>query len=105
VPLENLTEEELHQRAMAERQERSGKEAMNVRSMNTDKPWVDYVVTSQQSGRSYRVALRGLETGQSFCTCPDFRTNHLGTCKHILHVQKKVQKRFSAKKLKPYRRR
>ncbi len=104
VPLENLTEEELLHRAIAERQDRAAKEAMKLRSMNTDKPWVDYVVTSQQSGRSYRVALRGLVAGESYCTCPDFKTNHLGTCKHILHVQTKVQKRFAKKDLKPYRR-
>ena len=24
--------------------------------------------------------------GESYCSCPDFRTNTLGTCKHILHV-------------------
>ena len=105
VPLENLTEEELFQRAMAERQERANTESMRVRSMTPEKPWVDYVVTSRQSGRSYRVALRGMEPGQSYCTCPDFRTNHLGTCKHILHVQAKVAKRFRQKDLKPYRRR
>ena len=99
-----LTDDELLQRAMAERQERAVKEPMSVRSMSPDQPWVDYVVTSKQSGRSYRVALRGLEAGESFCTCPDFRTNHLGTCKHILQVQTKVQKRFPKKKLKPYRR-
>jgi hypothetical protein len=104
VPLENLTEDELLQRAMAERVERAKTEKMLVRSMEATKPWVDYVLTSKQSGRSYRVALRGLELGDSFCTCPDFRANRLGTCKHILHVQTKVQKRFPKKKLKPYRR-
>lgn len=105
VPLENLTEEELFQRAMAERLDRAAKEAMTVRSTDSDKPWVDYVVTSKQSGRSYRVALRSLDGGDSFCSCPDFRNNHLGTCKHILNVQAKVKKRFKAKKLKtPYRR-
>ena len=46
--------------------------------------------------RPYRVALRGEERGQSFCSCPDFRTNTLGTCKHILHVLHRVRRRFSA---------
>ena len=106
VPLENLTEEELFQRAIAERQVRAEQETMTVRTMDRSKPWTDYVVTSRHSGRSYRVALRGLETGDSYCTCPDFRTNHLGTCKHILNVQEKIKKRFTAKQLsKPYRRR
>lgn len=104
VPLENLTPEELQRRAMDERQKRAAEERMSVKSMNPDKPWVDYVVTSRNSGRSYRVALRGLELGDSFCTCPDFKTNRLGTCKHILNVCKKVKKRFTTKQRKPYRR-
>ena len=105
VPLENLTPMELNLRAMADRQKRASEERMKVRSVNPEKPWVDYVVTSEQSGKTYRVALRGLDEGESFCTCPDFRTNHLRTCKHVLHVQAKVKKRFSAAKLRsPYRR-
>ena len=106
VPLEHLTDDELHQRALADRQKRAKEESMVVRSTNNEKPWVDYIVTSRQSGRSYRVALRGLEDGQAYCSCPDFRINHLGTCKHVLNVQAKVKKRFSAKQLsKPHRRR
>ncbi|MDS4014468.1 MAG: DEAD/DEAH box helicase [Candidatus Accumulibacter sp.] len=31
----------------------------------------------------YRVWIRGGETGDNHCTCPDFATNDLGTCKHI----------------------
>ncbi len=99
VPLENLTQDELHRRAMAERHKRAKEESMAVTSTNPDRPWVDYVVTSRQSGRTYRVAVRSLNQGDSFCTCPDFRVNHLGTCKHILHVQGKLKKRFSKNQL------
>ncbi len=106
VPLENLTAEELLQRAMAERVKRASEERMTVRSTDPSTPWTDYVVTSEASGKAYRVALRGLEPGQSYCSCPDFRTNSLGTCKHILHVQTKVTRRFAKKAIeKPYRRR
>ena len=98
-PIELLTEEELVRRAIADRQERADKEKMTPRSMDAASPWTDYVVTSQESGKTYRVSLRGLEPGQSYCSCPDFRTNHLGTCKHILHTLTKVQKRFSKKDL------
>lgn len=105
VPLENLTERELLQRAMADREKRSLEESMTVRSTDKKRPWTDYLVTSQNSGKTYRVALRGMEPGQSYCSCPDFRTNHLGTCKHILHTLRKIEKRFSAAKLRqPYRR-
>jgi len=105
VPLENLTHEELHHRALADRQKRAEEERMTVRSTDTARPWTDYLVTSEKSGKTYRVALRGFEAGQSYCSCPDFRTNSLGTCKHILHVQQKISQRFSAAKLRvPYKR-
>ncbi len=105
VPLENLTEDELTQRALAEREKRAAEERMTVRSTDNSVPWTDYVVTSRESGKTYRVALRGKELGESYCSCPDFRTNHLGTCKHILLVSRRVSKRFNQADLgKAYRR-
>ncbi len=100
VPLENLTADELQHRALAEREQRARDERMTVRSTDKDAAWTDYLVTSEATGRTYRVALRGQEVGQSYCTCPDFRTNQLGTCKHILHTQEKIQKRFTAAQLR-----
>lgn len=97
VPLEHLTEEELHHRAVHERQMRAKEEKMTVRSTNRNKPWTDYVVTSKQSGRSYRVSIRSMENSDSFCTCPDYRVNQLGFCKHILKVRSQVKKWFTAK--------
>ncbi|HUS39276.1 MAG TPA: DEAD/DEAH box helicase [Pirellulales bacterium] len=105
-PVENLTDEELLRRAVADRQQRADTEKMTLKSFDTDRPWTDYNVTSHQSGKTYRAALRGFDTGQSYCSCPDFRTNHLGTCKHILQALAKVRKKFPKKELdKPYRRR
>lgn len=105
VPLEHLTSRELHQRMLADRHNRAISERMTVRSINPDRPWTDYVVTSSNSGRTYRVAVRSLDGDDSFCTCPDFRTNRLGTCKHIMHLRAKIARKFSAAQLRsPYRR-
>ncbi len=105
VPLEHLTVDELRHRMLADREQRAAEEKMKVRSIHPNKPWTDYVVTSSGSGRTYRVAIRSLDGDDSYCTCPDFRTNRLAVCKHITHVRKKVGKRFSAAKLRsPYRR-
>ncbi len=105
-PIELLTEDELLARALADRQQRAAVEPMTLRSLNSKRPWSEYTITSGQSGKTYRVSLRGFEPGQSYCSCPDFRTNHLGTCKHILHAIEKVKKRFRNDILaKPYRRR
>lgn len=96
--VEALSEEELIERAMEERRQRAKDEKMSVEAADkgAKTPWGDYVVTSRLSGKSYRVALRGTEPGESFCTCPDYRTNTLGTCKHILHALNKVRRRFDA---------
>ncbi len=44
--------------------------------------FTDYDVTSS-SGSSYRVELRSLSERINSCSCMDYRTNRLGTCKHI----------------------
>ena len=99
------TEEELIAQALAERQDRATAEKMKVVPTDPGKPWTDYSVTSNLSGKTYRVALRGVERGMSFCSCPDYRTNTLGTCKHVLHVLHKAKRRFSATVLnRAYRR-
>ncbi|WP_406699371.1 DEAD/DEAH box helicase [Singulisphaera sp. Ch08] len=105
TPVESLGEDELIARALADRAERAKTEKMNVQAADPTQPWTDYMVTNRLSGKSYRVALRGTEPGDSFCSCPDFRTNTLGTCKHVMHVLGKVRRRFKADALrKPYRR-
>lgn len=58
----------------------------------------DFEVYNPKSEKTYKVSLRdGLES-YNFCSCPDFKVNTLGTCKHIeymLHyfsMYKKYQK-------------
>ncbi|MCZ6805031.1 MAG: DEAD/DEAH box helicase [Proteobacteria bacterium] len=94
---ESLSDVALIARAIEERQERADKEKMQLKSNDADQLWTDYVITSKGSGKSYKLALRGWEYGDSFCSCPDFRKNTLGTCKHILHALKKMKKRFPAR--------
>lgn len=104
VPVETLSERELLERALQDRRERARSERMQLKASDKDDPWCDYLVTSTLSGKTYRVALRGLERGQAYCTCPDFRTNTLGTCKHVMKVQQAVRRRFDAKQLeRPFR--
>jgi hypothetical protein len=49
------------------------------------------------SGTHYRVAIRGQAPGQNFCSCPDFATNDLGTCKHIEFTLAKLQAKRGGK--------
>ena len=94
VPMESLGEAALIKQALADRVERAQKEKMRLNSMNPQELWTDYTITSYASGKSYRIALRGWQPGESFCSCPDFRKNTLGTCKHIIYALDKVGKKF-----------
>ncbi len=100
-----VSDNDLVSLALAERGERAKTEGMKVQALDRSTPWTDYTVTSALSGKTYRVALRGEEPGDSYCSCPDFRTNTLGTCKHILQTLDKVRRRLGPKALMaPYRR-
>jgi hypothetical protein len=94
--MESLSEEALVQQALAERQQRAIEEKMHLKSMQPKRLWTDYVITNQASGKSYRIALRGWQPGESYCSCPDFRKNTLGTCKHIIYAQKRGGQMVSA---------
>ena len=96
---EVLSDEALVERELAARQKRADDEKMSVRAVDPKKPWTDYRVRSKLSGKTYRVALRGLQRGESYCNCPDFRKNTLGTCKHIIKVQARAKRNFSTRKL------
>lgn len=58
----------------------------------------DFQITNPQSGGVYRVSIRGERPGDNFCTCPDFATNSLGTCKHIEFTLAKLRRQPGAKK-------
>lgn len=106
APMESATEDALVVQALAERQARARTEKMRLVSLDPQEIWTDYTLTNAASGKSYRVALRGWRLGESYCSCPDFRKNTLGTCKHILHALEKVRRRFAeSARNRPYRQR
>ncbi len=54
-----------------------------LENLGVDPVFSDFRVTNPANNTSYRVAIRGAGLGDNFCSCPDFATNTLGTCKHI----------------------
>ncbi len=54
-----------------------------LKNLGGEPVFSDFRVSNPASGTHYRVAIRGQALGQNFCSCPDFATNDLGTCKHI----------------------
>ncbi|VTR98173.1 DEAD/DEAH box helicase [Tuwongella immobilis] len=65
-----------------------------------------FTVTNTENSNQYTVQFRCFTDGENTCTCPDFRTNTLRTCKHIEAVKAHLeadspptvrQRRFSVK--------
>lgn len=56
---------------------------LKVRNIGDEPVFSEFEVTNPETRRSYRVVIRGEPLGESFCSCPDFAVNTLGTCKHI----------------------
>jgi hypothetical protein len=57
----------------------------------------EFRVSNPVSKSSYRVAIRGRGPGGNFCSCPDYATSELGTCKHIEFILARLEKRRGAK--------
>ena len=58
----------------------------------------DYNVYNPETKNTYKVALRdnrvGMTDSMNFCSCMDFKTNRLGTCKHLEAVLRQVRSDF-----------
>ena len=57
----------------------------------------EFLVTNPTSRNTYRVAIRGAQPGDNYCSCPDFSTNELGTCKHVEFTLAKLRKKKDTK--------
>ena len=64
------------------RQQRALEEIVRVTNRGSHLLFSPFDVVSI-SGRTYRVTIRALDERRNTCTCPDYRTNLVGTCKHI----------------------
>lgn len=70
------------------------------RQVSGDHPvFTDYTVKNPDTGGVYKVALRSRTPGPNFCTCMDFKTNLLGTCKHIETILHNLRKNKNLRKL------
>ncbi len=68
-------------------------QAFIYKNLGEDPIFSEYEVTNPQSNRSYRVIIRGDQPFDNYCACADFRTNSLGTCKHIEFMLAQLKKK------------
>ncbi len=69
-----------------------------VEKIGSAEIFTEYIVRNPERKSSYSVAIRSSDNSRNFCTCYDFKTNRLGTCKHIEAVlhQLRSKKRTAA---------
>lgn len=58
----------------------------------------EFRLHNPESGRTYKVAIRGCEPLDNYCSCPDYAVTGLGTCKHVEFTISRLMKRKGAVK-------
>jgi len=83
LPLEYLTPEEIKSIALESRKERAKREEFTLLRGETYKG--RHTVRNPR-GKEYTVTIYNPAERSGHCNCPDFATNHLDTCKHLIFV-------------------
>src|SRR5262245_49630560 len=65
------------------RRQRAKAGKFQIENLGKNRVFSDYRVANPDTGGQYTVSIRGFDLGDNTCTCPDFKSNTLGTCKHV----------------------
>src|SRR2546430_1730805 len=72
-------------------------QAFGLENLTGEPFFSEFRVSNPASKSSYRVAIRGLGPGGNFCSCPDYATSELGTCKHLEFTLARLEKKRGAR--------
>ncbi len=76
------------------RQARAAAEPSDIRPLDKgDVYYGAFAIRAKTTLNPYRVEIRSLDAHENSCTCPDFRVNGLGTCKHVEAVLERLRRR------------
>lgn len=89
---------------IALRKMQADKEILSVTEVDKRETPGDYRVQNPISRKEYKVVYRGDGSLWNYCSCMDFRTNQLGTCKHLesIVLWLKTHRRRVCKEMPPY---
>lgn len=86
---DNMT---LEQWQIALRRQAAEKENFGIQELNAQEYPGYYIVNNPVSHNTYKVIYRGAFSAWNYCSCMDFKTSQLGTCKHIEAVKLWLEK-------------
>lgn len=72
-------------------------QAFTLENLGSEPFFSEYRVGNPASKSSYRVAIRGQGPGGNFCSCTDYATSELGTCKHLEFTLARLEKKRGAR--------
>lgn len=84
------------QEQIERRRERARAEILKIVNKGNH-PVFSLFEVSSVSKKSYRVEIRSLDELHNSCTCPDYKNNLIGTCKHIEGVLIYLEKEYGEK--------
>src|SRR6266481_1530410 len=72
-------------------------QSFGLENLGSDPFFSEFRISNPVSKSGYRVAIRGLGPGGNFCSCPDYATSELGTCKHLEFTLARLEKKRGAR--------
>ena len=75
------------------RQQFGREQPFTLRNLGAEPLFSTFRVDNPDSATHHLVTVRGLAPGLNHCSCWDYATNHLGTCKHIEFTLARLQAR------------
>ena len=72
---------------VALRSQQAQREHFNISELSEQLCPGEYQVRNPKSRSQYKVIYRGAYSPWNYCSCPDYRTSGLGTCKHVEAVK------------------
>ncbi len=72
-------------RVLQEREERALAEAFHIHF--ADNKYGEHLLENDK-GKAYRLSFYDFEKSSGYCSCPDYQTNKLATCKHLMYAFK-----------------
>ena len=89
------TKKEMIKRVLKEREEKAAKEKFKIELAENIRGF--HKVTTA-AGKAYEITIRDFTTGDGYCSCPDFKTNKLGTCKHLIFSANYLKRKYKNSK-------
>lgn len=74
--------------------QRARDEKHSISNLHPEHPVISTFAVKSPSGMTYQVEIRDVKDRAFSCTCPDFRTAGLGTCKHVEATLIWLKRRF-----------